>query len=608
MSTWDEGFVLEMKVQHIISEQGRHGCNFKGRDAHWHIHSLSERIINIDKVLVPQLPMMLNTNNKNFYKKPFKLNGKFMAYVEKYAESVGLEREHVCGPFSPVWYTPFNPAKIALVKQVMFDYGWIPNEWNSKKMNLLTRKQQASLRKQEYPLFINKLFGEQKDEVEMLVNGFCNKHFKNKSKPYMRGILRELGFTSSRPPTFNSIKKKLLSKSFWPTSPKIDPDKDQWTSQEHSQIAGLLRDRMQSNHRKSLMEGLLKVQRPDGKISGEANPCATPTARMRHKKIVNIPSAGSFYGEQCRKLFTGDYNDDKTRNAILIHQRVGEGERIKPNTNIIEEWDGKKEAWKPNGSLAKFLVPANQDFFVGGDGAGLELRMLTHYLILVSKEQLEIAEKAGNAVAIWKYKAALASAYEYRKTLLEGDIHSHNQKLAGLPSRGAAKGFIYSFLYGAGDALLGSQVGGGKEEGAKMRSTFLAECPCIPVLIEWAQAHAEAYGWVPGLDGRRLMMRRDKETGKVQTHKALNVLLQAAGSIVMKKSNAIVVDLNHEQGIPAHQVIMMHDEFQFSVAARFVKALRENIDNCVRLAGEYFCMEVILASDSMVGAHWGHTH
>ncbi len=40
---------------------------------------------------------------------------------------------------------------------------------------------------------------------------------------------------------------------------------------------------MQYSHRRSLLQGLLKVVRPDGKIPAEANSCATPTARMKHQ-------------------------------------------------------------------------------------------------------------------------------------------------------------------------------------------------------------------------------------------------------------------------------------------------------------------------------------
>ena len=78
---------------------------------------------------------------------------------------------------------------------------------------------------------------------------------------------------------------------------------------------------------------------------------------------------------------------------------------------------------------------------VGIDASGLELRMLAHYM----KDE------------------------DFKNEILHGDIHSTNQRLAGLESRNQAKTFIYALLYGAGDAKLGSVVGGNKRDGAKLR-------------------------------------------------------------------------------------------------------------------------------------------
>jgi DNA polymerase-1 len=64
---------------------------------------------------------------------------------------------------------------------------------------------------------------------------------------------------------------------------------------------------------------------------------------------------------------------------------------------------------------------------VGADASGLELRMLAHYM----------------------------DDADYTNEILTGDIHTANQKAAGLATRDQAKTFIYAFLYGAGDAKIG---------------------------------------------------------------------------------------------------------------------------------------------------------
>jgi DNA polymerase I-like protein with 3'-5' exonuclease and polymerase domains len=74
---------------------------------------------------------------------------------------------------------------------------------------------------------------------------------------------------------------------------------------------------------------------------------------------------------------------------------------------------------------------------VGFDASGLELRMLAHYM----------------------------NDKEFTNVLLTEDIHTRNQLAAGLETRPQAKTFIYAFLYGAGDAKIGTIVGGSAKDG-----------------------------------------------------------------------------------------------------------------------------------------------
>jgi len=67
-----------------------------------------------------------------------------------------------------------------------------------------------------------------------------------------------------------------------------------------------------------------------------------------------------------------------------------------------------------------FAAPQGR-LLVGCDASGLELRCLAHYLA--------------------KYDGG-----RYGKELIEGDIHTHNMKAAGLSSRDQAKTFIYGYL------------------------------------------------------------------------------------------------------------------------------------------------------------------
>ncbi len=214
---------------------------------------------------------------------------------------------------------------------------------------------------------------------------------------------------------------------------------------------------------------------------------------------------------------------------------------------------------------------------VGCDASGLELRMLAHYM----KDE------------------------GYVRTVTEGsskdgtDVHTVNQHSAGLPTRDAAKTFIYAFLYGAGDAKIGSIVGGTAKDGERLKAKFLAQTPSLARLLERVKKLAAA-GFVPGLDGRRIWVRSE--------HAALNSLLQGAGAIVMKKALCIFYDKIKDNKWPVKLVANVHDEFQFechpSIAEEAGKAARMSIVE----AGEYFKLRCPLDGEYKIGRNWKETH
>lgn len=563
MNIWTTPLALEQKIANIISNQGKHGVNFNKAKAAFGVHILTEKIVNIDKELVPMLPPMMHKGTE--YKAPFKANGQFKVFVERYAEKVGLSREEVGGPFTALWYTPFDPSKTDKMKHVMADAGWVPSEWNNKKNPIQELEGLGYLERQE---------AERK-----LLDNYIYKNILGHSPQWTTLMLRELKFRGER--KISKLREHVRKARFWVTSPKINPDDDKFIGD--SRIGELIQSRMVWSHRRSLIEGLIKLVRPDGKISADANSCATPTARMRHRGVVNIPAGGAAFGYWCRSLFQAD--EDKTVLKGTVHYKFGkekdfDPEKLRriPGTNNIQSFDGKKKKWEFAGHY-RALSKRGHHVFVGYDGAGLELRMLAHY---VGDEN-------------------------FTHQILEGDIHSHNQQLAGLPTRNNAKTFIYAFLYGAGDAKIGSIVGGTAADGAEIKARFMKSLPKLAALIEKVQKLAGSEGYIEAIDGRRLYLRRGFN-GQYQTHKALNVLLQGAGAIVMKYAMAWLDTQIRKQGLRAYKVIDMHDEGQYSVHPDDVVAVRKLMEECVKWAGEFLKMNCPLASDSMVGANWYDTH
>ena len=222
--------------------------------------------------------------------------------------------------------------------------------------------------------------------------------------------------------------------------------------------------------------------------------------------------------------------------------------------------------------------------FVGHDADGLELRMLAHYM-----DDPEFTE-------------AVVNGNKEDGT----DIHTMNMKAAGLSNRDQAKTFIYGFLYGAGNDKIGEIVGGTAEDGARLKKRFLANLPALARLIKNVK-RASKKGWLKGLDGRKVWMRRD-DAGQIMEHKSLNTLLQSAGAVVMKESMVVLDQQVSALGLDVLKVIDMHDEAQADVALKDVEKYVELAGQSVVQAGKNLGLRVELAAEADIGNNWAETH
>lgn len=168
-----------------------------------------------------------------------------------------------------------------------------------------------------------------------------------------------------------------------------------------------------------------------------------------------------------------------------------------------------------------------------------------------------------------------------------------------MPSRNDAKTFIYAFLYGAGDAKIGSIVGGGAKEGAKLKDKFLKSLPALRSLLLKVQRIAST-GTVPALDGRRIRVRSE--------HAALNSLLQSAGALVMKRALVIAIDKLAGYRYPYKLVAQVHDEFQVEVPEEYAERVGVIFRNAIREAGRQYEMRCPLDGDYQIGDSWAETH
>ena len=266
-----------------------------------------------------------------------------------------------------------------------------------------------------------------------------------------------------------------------------------------------------------------------GRIHGRVNTNGAVTGRCTHQNpnMAQVPACRAEYGQECRDLF-----------------KAGKGFKL-----------------------------------VGCDAAGLELRMLAHYL-------------------------ALFDGGEYAQTVVTGDVHTLNQKAAGLDTRDQAKTFIYAFLYGAGDAKIGEIVGGSAAEGQMLKRKFLSNLPALRKLQNAIKQKVEQGGTLIGLDKRILPVR--------SPHAALNMLLQSAGAVCMKVA---LIQLFHKlnnlrwsHGADYAFVANVHDEFQAEVVPEKADIFGQLAVGAIQAAGKELKLNVALDGEAKVGNTWAETH
>jgi len=217
-----------------------------------------------------------------------------------------------------------------------------------------------------------------------------------------------------------------------------------------------------------------------------------------------------------------------------------------------------------------WIVPKGYKL-VGMDASGLELRMLAHYM----------------------------NDPDYTREVTDGDVHTANQRAAGLKDRDTAKTFIYAFLYGAGDAKIGSIVGGTAADGKSLKAKFLRNTPALADLRDRVSRAAKR-GWLRGLDGRRIAIR--------SPHAALNTLLQGAGAIVMKQALVNLDRMARGQHLDFMFVGNIHDEIQTEVLeAQAVQFGKVSVFAMAK-AGLDFKLNVPLVGQYKIGNSWQETH
>lgn len=256
--TWSNIIAMEQKVWSLMEEAADYGWDFDLQKAYELVEELSTKVQEIDTKLVSLLPLktIQVTKTESGATKLFKSDGTYTKSACDWWYSLNdyekNTRKLTCydscsedyvlnGDFCKVQFEQFNIGSSQQVKNYLLSNGWKPKEWNYKKDRF-------------------------------------NKPIKDKYH--------------------NLIKAS-------PKVPKTTEDWEEVAEQIQLPSIVLLSERNKASHRCSQIKGLIAVTRMDHRIEAQAITCATNTARMVHRTVVNIPKADPkiYYGEQIRSLF-----------------------------------------------------------------------------------------------------------------------------------------------------------------------------------------------------------------------------------------------------------------------------------------------------------------
>lgn len=241
-----------------------------------------------------------------------------------------------------------------------------------------------------------------------------------------------------------------------------------------------------------------------------------------------------------------------------------------------------RELWRPRRGYT----------LVGHDAAGLELRMLGHYL--------------------YPYDNG-----EYARIVADADPHAWTRDTIGTDLVGAgddgrtrSKRIIYAYIFGAGNPKLGSIVepdasfAKKKALGAEVKDALATRFVALGKLEEAVKAYAEEKGYIVGLDGRHVPVRK--------LFAILNTLLQGGGGLVMKRSfielRRDLASIGWTFGKEFAFLANIHDEGQTEVLPPLVSQYKELAEGSVPKAGAFWNIRCKLSAEAKEGATWADTH
>lgn len=483
---WKEAHKLNFKLFQVLQKQEEYGWLVSQKQIHSNISMLDHWIRRFDRILLPQLPLILEIEESkkdgeyNYIRKPFLKSGEYGEPTQVWLARHGYEDRRVWGPYCRINYRRVNLDSNEESKDFLLREGWLPELWNYKT--------------------------------------------DQKGKP-IRDDNGEL------------IK----------TSPKLSYNEPFLGVK--SNAGKFMARRIQCRHRRSTLEGWLKLIRPDGRISGAVSGLAS-TGRATHKNIVNVPGDESFFGKNMRKCYV-----------------------CKPGFKIV-----------------------------GTDSAGCQNRMLAARVgddaftktLIEGKKEDKTSIHYVNQAAI-KKRIGITVPYGDCKALNYGWMFGASDKKLGLIiNQGKDTGTAIR------EALLG--VSPGLEALVKsLQEEWRSHAK--KRVNKWGKL--EYYdGWVAGLDGRPIFIEAE--------HTLLVYMLQSDEAIMMARAYVMLYEKAEargwKHGVDWGYLVWYHDEYQCEVREDLAEEFSKLAEQCIVDAGEYYKIACPHKGESAIGDNWYETH
>lgn len=621
---WTGPYETEKAVAEIITRQEHRGFWFDRDQAVENVKFLDAKMEELRGIVEPLIPAKPLTKGDladlTPVKKQFKMNGDPTTHILNFAKKHDSEFVEVDGAWTATMYgkkyvLPMEPeplyetapAKITdtlHIKEWLVSLGWRPTQYKERDLTVDSKKKKITKEKFDAAVekWVEQTFNSpfKRDRLEMLEYSVgVDRGLLTRAMQRTEHMKRPLMVYTN--PTLTIGMEKEIDPQLLKLTEKFAHAKEisEYLTFRHRRNS-ILGGGVDPDDDDDMQKGWMSVERinDDHRIPTPADTCGAATSRFKHRLVANVPRVTSPYGKEMRALFG-----------------VGGGR-----------------------------------YQMGYDFDSLEAKIESHYVF----------RYPGGP----EYGVSLTAEKP-------NDCHSVLAKqiseLLGRPfPRGTAKNVKYGCSYNAQVKRVAKTVGCSLEEAQIIFDTFWEQAFPLKKLKEAMQAYWEteyvpptgaskgrnggSKKWLQGVDGRKLPIR---SKGNV-----INTAFQSAGVICAKKAMIIHDRMLKKEGLSTdfflddwmandtycQQLIAYHDEAQCEVAKGSVtfkkfddeaaakafvdpagKVWSDVIHNdkgifraynragelatiAVRMAGEFYKLNVELTAGYMIGTNWATCH